>query len=72
MIGSAKATQTTLIIAVRITVTRMHMRRICTALSRFFSPRRRATSAEIAVLISMNTAMPMNFGCCVRPTAAIA
>ena len=72
MIGSAKATQTTLIIAVRITVMRMHMRRICTALSRFFSPRRRATSAEIAVLIAMNTAMPMNFGCCVRPTAAIA
>ena len=72
MIGSANATQTALTTAVSTSVTRMHMRKMRTALSRFCSPRRRATSAEIAVLIAIKTAMPRNFGCCVRPTAAIA
>ena len=52
--------------------TATQVRRTRTALSRFCSPLRRATNAEIAVLIARKIARPMNFGCCVRPTAAIA
>ena len=72
MMGSANTVNVTLMIAVKITATRMHVFKMRTALSRFCSPLRRATSAEMAVLIDINSAKPMNFGCCVRPTAAMA
>ena len=39
---------------------------------RLFSPKRLATSAEIATLIARNTDNPINFGCAVSPTAATA
>ena len=72
MIGSAKATQTTLTMTVMTRVIMSACISTRLAASRSPSPFRCATIAETATLSEMKKASPINFGWVVSPTAAIA
>ena len=68
----AKKTNATLEITAAITINKTAVSRISLAESCFFSPRLRATRAEIATFKAKKSASPNNLGCVVSPTAATA